>query len=73
MVSPASRFDDDVEPQYPAGWTVALLSETIMHSSVKPTVLEWLVFWMAAAMQLPGSYVPPVRFAHTPRRSIHID
>ncbi|KAF8587568.1 hypothetical protein K439DRAFT_1658990 [Ramaria rubella] len=41
------------------GWTTALISEVIRHTDEEPTVLQWLVFWIASSMGL-SSWKPPV-------------
>lgn len=48
------------------GWTTALISERVRYTSESPTVLQWLLFWIATAMKLPGGWVTPVRMvAHS--------
>jgi hypothetical protein len=43
------------------GWTTALISERVRYTSERPTVLQWLLFWLATSMKLPGGWDTPVR------------
>ncbi|KAF8581959.1 hypothetical protein K439DRAFT_1618635 [Ramaria rubella] len=41
------------------GWTTALISDVITHTATKPTLMQWLLFWIASAMKIPGCWKPP--------------
>ncbi|KAF8522826.1 hypothetical protein JB92DRAFT_3094165 [Gautieria morchelliformis] len=42
------------------GWTTAVVSDAIKRTDEKPSVLQWLVFWLASSMKIEGSWQPPL-------------
>jgi hypothetical protein len=53
---PASQHELD---DHGTGWTTAFISNPYNFDTYGPTILEWLTFWVASAMEIEGSVMIP--------------
>ncbi|KDR81585.1 hypothetical protein GALMADRAFT_239626 [Galerina marginata CBS 339.88] len=44
---------------FSAGGTVAFVSPILQYSNASPTILEWITYWVASSMAIPGAFALP--------------